>query len=129
VPIDPWQVAKIAVGQKKLKGRQFTVWENILSEIITGDALGVDRIDYRLRDSHHAGVAYGKFDHHRLGCSFRQNVTPGGNGWASGSLRYGQSDRRYISFSNGGHGRLAAQIANPNSKNSSTRKMSRRRSG
>jgi HD superfamily phosphohydrolase len=38
----------------------------ILSEIIVGDAFGVDRIDYLLRDSHHAGVAYGKFDHHRL---------------------------------------------------------------
>ena len=27
---------------------------------------GVDRMDYLLRDSHHAGVAYGNFDHHRL---------------------------------------------------------------
>jgi HD superfamily phosphohydrolase len=26
----------------------------------------VDRIDYLLRDSHHTGVAYGKFDHYRL---------------------------------------------------------------
>jgi uncharacterized protein len=66
LPIDPWHIAKIAVGPKKLKDQQFTVWETVLSEIITGDALGVDRIDYLLRDSHHAGVAYGKFDHHRL---------------------------------------------------------------
>jgi HD superfamily phosphohydrolase len=36
------------------------------SEIIVGDAFGVDRIDYLLRDSHHAGVAYGRFDHYRL---------------------------------------------------------------
>ncbi len=37
-----------------------------MSEIIVGDAFGVDRMDYLLRDSHHAGVAYGKFDHFRL---------------------------------------------------------------
>ena len=30
------------------------------------DALGVDRTDYLLRDSHHVGVAYGRFDHYRL---------------------------------------------------------------
>ena len=30
------------------------------------DALGVDRMDYLLRDSHHVGVAYGRFDHYRL---------------------------------------------------------------
>ena len=29
-------------------------------------SFGVDRIDYLLRDAHHAGVAYGKFDHYRL---------------------------------------------------------------
>ena len=41
-------------------------WESILSEIITGDVFGADRMDYLLRDSYHAGVAYGKFDHYRL---------------------------------------------------------------
>ena len=56
----------MAVGPKKLKSITFTDWEAILSEIITGDAFGVDRIDYLLRDSHHVGVAYGKFDHFRL---------------------------------------------------------------
>jgi HD superfamily phosphohydrolase len=34
--------------------------------VIVGDAFGVDRMDYLLRDSYHAGVAYGRFDHHRL---------------------------------------------------------------
>jgi len=38
----------------------------VLSEIIVGDAFGVDRMDYLLRDSHHAGVTYGRFDHFRL---------------------------------------------------------------
>lgn len=59
-------VVKLAVGPKHYKNYKFTDWEAILSEIIVGDALGVDRMDYLLRDSHHTGVAYGKFDHYRL---------------------------------------------------------------
>ncbi|MBI5695238.1 MAG: HD domain-containing protein [Nitrospirae bacterium] len=65
-PLRADDVAKIAVGPEKLPGETFSDWENILSEIITGDALGVDRMDYLLRDSLHAGVAYGRFDHFRL---------------------------------------------------------------
>lgn len=65
-PVRQEEIAKIALGPKELKGEPFTVWEAILSEIITGNAFGVDRIDYLLRDSLHAGVAYGKFDHYRL---------------------------------------------------------------
>lgn len=59
-------VAKLAVGPKEYRDAIFSDWEAILSEIIVGDAFGVDRMDYLLRDSHHAGVAYGKFDHYRL---------------------------------------------------------------
>jgi HD superfamily phosphohydrolase len=59
-------VAKIAVGPRKYRKSAFKPWESILSEIIIGDAFGVDRIDYLLRDSHHAGVGYGRFDHIRL---------------------------------------------------------------
>jgi len=56
----------VALGPKELPEEEFSAWERILAEIITGDVFGVDRIDYLLRDSHHLGVAYGKFDHHRL---------------------------------------------------------------
>ncbi|BAF60748.1 phosphohydrolases [Pelotomaculum thermopropionicum SI] len=65
-PLRCEDIIKLAVGPKKLKGVKFTDWEAILSEIIVGDAFGVDRIDYLLRDSYHAGVAYGRFDHYRL---------------------------------------------------------------
>jgi uncharacterized protein len=65
-PIVPAVLAKLAVGPEKAGSDRFSVWEGILAEIIVGDAFGVDRMDYLLRDSHHAGVAYGKFDHHRL---------------------------------------------------------------
>jgi HD superfamily phosphohydrolase len=41
-------------------------WKTLLNEIITGNTFGADRIDYLLRDSHHAGVAYGRFDPDRL---------------------------------------------------------------
>lgn len=36
-----------------------------MSELLTGD-IGSDRIDYLIRDSLHLGVAYGRFDAHRL---------------------------------------------------------------
>jgi hypothetical protein len=58
-------VAKLALGPKKCK-LEFSDWETILSEIIVGDVFGADRIDYLLRDSYHAGVSYGRFDHYRL---------------------------------------------------------------
>lgn len=68
--VDPQTVAKLSIGPKECKkfdtSIEFDLWETILSEIVTGNALGVDRMDYLLRDSHHAGVAYGKFDHYRL---------------------------------------------------------------
>ena len=65
-PLKPTDVAKIAVGKKEFADTEFSTWEALLSEVITSDVLGVDRMDYLLRDSHHTGVAYGKFDHYRL---------------------------------------------------------------
>ena len=65
-PLDPLDIAKVSVGQKYLPKREFTDWERLLHEIIGGDALGADRMDYLLRDSLHAGVGYGRFDHYRL---------------------------------------------------------------
>ena len=70
-PIRSDDVRKIAVGPKSWIEEPFTEWEAILTEIITGDSLGVDRIDYLLRDSLHAGVAYGRFDSPRLIDSIR----------------------------------------------------------
>lgn len=69
--VDPVDVARLAVGPKKYPDQPFSDLEALLSEIIVGDAFGVDRMDYLLRDSHHAGVAYGNFDHYRLIDSLR----------------------------------------------------------
>ena len=71
-PLNPEHIAKVSVGNEKARDADFpnkldwSDWEILLSEIIIGDTLGADRMDYLLRDSHHAGVAYGRFDHHRL---------------------------------------------------------------
>ena len=65
-PLDATHIAKLAVGPKEYKNEAFSDWERILSEIIVGDSFGVDRMDYLLRDSLHAGVVYGKFDLYRL---------------------------------------------------------------
>ncbi len=65
-PLRPLDVAKVAVGKKFLPDEDFRPLERILHDIIGHDGLGADRMDYLLRDSRHAGVAYGVFDHLRL---------------------------------------------------------------
>lgn len=55
---------------------QLSPWKTLLNEIITGNTFGADRIDYLLRDSWHAGVAYGRFDPHRLINGLRVVVDP-----------------------------------------------------
>ncbi|MEN9654772.1 MAG: hypothetical protein RL235_884, partial [Chlamydiota bacterium] len=62
-------IQKIAVGEEKWKAMHqtgFTPWERIVSQVITGDFFGADRIDYLLRDAKSTGVAYGLFDYHQL---------------------------------------------------------------
>ncbi len=62
-------IKKISVGEEKWKaiaGNSFTLWERIVSEIITGDFFGADRIDYLIRDAKSTGVVYGLFDYHQL---------------------------------------------------------------
>lgn len=58
-------VMKVALGEKKFEGA-FTPWEKVVTEIVTGDFFGADRIDYLLRDSQCTGLAYGLFDYHQL---------------------------------------------------------------
>ena len=43
-----------------------TSWEQLVSEMLTGDFFGADRIDYLLRDAQCSGLAYGTFDYHQL---------------------------------------------------------------
>ena len=79
-PVKAEHVAKLAVGPKKAPDVSFSSWERILAEIIVGDAFGVDRMDYLLRDSLHAGVVYGNFGHHRLIDTLRILPSPGDQG-------------------------------------------------
>ena len=68
-PIRPEDVVKIAVSPASLseaEAESMDDWTAIVSEIISGAVFGADRMDYLLRDSHHTGVAYGRFDHYRL---------------------------------------------------------------
>lgn len=70
-------VLKLAVGAKAQEhGYLLTAADHILAEIIVGDHLGVDRMDYLLRDSYHAGVEYGRFDLERLLESIRVLMYP-----------------------------------------------------
>ncbi len=67
-PLRSEEIIKLALGAKESKKLKLELndWETMLSEIIVGNTFGVDRMDYLLRDSLHAGVVYGKFDHYRL---------------------------------------------------------------
>lgn len=64
-------VLKMAIGERKLKEMgvthsPFTPEQRVLSQIITADFFGADRIDYLLRDAQCTGVAYGLFDYQQL---------------------------------------------------------------
>lgn len=63
-------VLKMAIGEKKLgeigHPLLFSPIECVLSQVITGDFFGADRIDYLLRDAQCTGVSYGLFDYHQM---------------------------------------------------------------
>lgn len=66
-------IIKLAIGEEKLpqidskwKDSVFSPWEQVMSQVITGDFFGADRIDYLLRDARCTGVSYGLFDYHQL---------------------------------------------------------------
>lgn len=63
--VDVEHVAKISVGPKIYDGT-FTPFEGILSQMLTDDYLGGDRIDYLLRDAYYTGLAYGSFDYQQM---------------------------------------------------------------
>ena len=58
-------VVKVAVGEE-LYGTIYTPWEKVVSEILTADYFGGDRIDYLLRDAYFTGLSYGNFDYEQL---------------------------------------------------------------
>lgn len=68
--LETQHILKVAVGEKDFlrsyTTEPFTDWERLMSQIITSNICGADRVDYLLRDAFHAGVAYGRFDHIRL---------------------------------------------------------------
>ena len=78
--IDPEDVIDVAYSVKdRLEtepGFALDPWKTLLNEIITGNTFGADRIDYLLRDSWHAGVAYGRFDPDRLIDGLRLVIDP-----------------------------------------------------
>lgn len=83
---EPADIVKLALGPKKAPDLKFSDWEILLAEIIVGDAFGVDRMDYLLRDSLHTGVAYGRFDHFRLIDTMRILSPPAHGGELENSL-------------------------------------------
>lgn len=81
---------KMALGAKKTEeiglNLHFTRWEKVMTEVITGDFFGADRIDYLLRDAQCTGVSYGLFDYHQLIEMLCILPTPGNS---EGSLKLG----------------------------------------
>ncbi len=82
VPPSAHKISRIAAGPELFPEEPFNETELLLTDMVTGTVFGADRIDYLLRDSLHAGVAYGQFDVRRLVDSL--HVLPGLTGRANG---------------------------------------------
>ncbi len=63
-------IAKYAIGKEKMKlidsSIVFSPIDHVLSEIVTADLFGADRIDYLLRDAKATGLPYGNIDFMQL---------------------------------------------------------------
>lgn len=59
--------------------RECLLWKDLLSSQLDGD-----RMDYLLRDSHHAGVNYGKYDLNRVVSTVRLLERPDSDGYTMG---------------------------------------------
>lgn len=61
---------KLSLGEEKAQdlglNLSFTSWERVFSQIVSGDFVGADRIDYLLRDAKSTGLSYGLFDYSQL---------------------------------------------------------------
>lgn len=68
-------IIKLAVSNS---GLALSPWEKVLSQVITEDNFGADRIDYLIRDANYTGVRYGQFDYHQLIDTLRLLPADGG---------------------------------------------------
>jgi len=68
-------IIKLAVSDS---GIELASIEKLLSQIITEDNFGADRIDYLIRDAYYTGVGFGHFDYHQLIDSLRILPVKGG---------------------------------------------------
>lgn len=63
-------ICKMALGEEKAQELglkfSFSSWEKVFSQIVSGDFVGSDRIDYLLRDAKSTGLTYGLFDYSQL---------------------------------------------------------------
>lgn len=79
--VDIESVAAVAAGPEVRPAQDQNI--RLLADLVTG-AVGVDRMDYLLRDAYFTGVAYGKFDIERLIASLEivESDEVGGPVWA-----------------------------------------------